>query len=97
MPRKRSRRITVEDVQYVHANYAAMTAAELASARKISLYQVNKIVADLRKAGVDLPEKKVKRTNPVAAYVETLGLERKTKRGPTRRKTKTGRKKTARK
>jgi len=73
MAQKKSRRFTVKDVEYVHKNYAEKTAAEIATARKLSLFQINKIVSDLRKAGVDLPKKKVKRVNPVKQYVETLG------------------------
>lgn len=75
MAQKRSRRLNVKDVEYVHKNYAEMTAGELANARKLSLFQINKIVSDLRKAGVDLPKKTRKRVNPVSAYVDSLGTQ----------------------
>ncbi|MBI5141512.1 MAG: MarR family transcriptional regulator [Nitrospirae bacterium] len=68
----RSRRFTEKDVEFVHTSYSAMTAAEIAAARKLSLFQVNKIVADLRKNGIDLPRKTPKRINPVKAYIESL-------------------------
>lgn len=70
---KRSRRFNTEDVGFVHKNYATMTAAEIAAERKLSLFQVNKIVAELRKAGIALPKKTPVRTNPVKAYVASIG------------------------
>ncbi len=79
MTQKRSRRFTVKDVQFVHKNYAEMTAAEIASARKLSLFQINKIVSDLRKSGIDLPRKTPKRVNPVKAYIESISSTEKTK------------------
>jgi len=88
----------MKDVEYVHKNYAEMTAGELAKARKLSLFQINKIVSDLRKAGVNLPKKSRKKANPVAAYVESLGAGavKKTTRKKTAKK-KTTRKKASRK
>lgn len=79
MVQKRSRRFTIKDVQFVHKNYAEMTAAEIASARKLSLFQINKIVSDLRKSGIDMPRKTPKRVNPVKAYIESIGSTEKPK------------------
>jgi len=73
MTQKRSRRFTIKDVQFVHKHYSEMTAAEIASSRKLSLFQVNKIVSDLRKSGIDMPRKTPKRVNPVKAYIESIG------------------------
>jgi len=73
MAQKRSRRFNVEDVEFVHNNYMEMTAAEIAASRKLSLFQINKIVSDLRKAGIELPRKSPRRVNPVKAYVANLG------------------------
>ena len=98
MAQKRSRRLNVKDVEYVHKNYAEMTAGELAKARKLSLFQINKIVSDLRKAGVNLPKKTRKKINPVSAYVDSLGTRpvKKTAKKKTVKK-KAARKKAARK
>ena len=82
MTPKRSRRFTTEDVQFVHKNYANMTAADIATERKLSLFQVNKIVAELRKSGLQLPKKTPKRTNPVKAYVESLSASERNSRKP---------------
>ncbi len=73
MAQKRSRRFTIKDVQFVHKNYSEMTAAEIASAKKLSLFQINKIVSDLRKSGIDMPRKTPKRVNPVKAYIQSIG------------------------
>jgi|GEM_PF-5280432 len=70
--RTRSRRFTEKDVEFVHKSYSTMTAAEIAETKKLSLFQVNKIVADLRKNGIELPRKTPKRINPVKAYIASL-------------------------
>ena len=78
--RKRSRPYTLEDVRFVHENYANMTAMEIAEKRGISKFQVSKIVSELRKNGVKLPKKTAKRPNPVLLYLEELGIKPKRSR-----------------
>ncbi len=74
--RKRNRPYTVEDVKFVYENYAEMTASEIAEKIGISKFQVAKIVSELRKNGVDLPKKVVKRQNPIVTFMkEYLKME----------------------
>jgi len=70
--RKRGRIITIEDVKFVYENYANMTAPEIAEKLGISRFQVNKIVTELRKRGVDIPKKLRKRINVYDRFVEEL-------------------------
>ncbi|WP_181448050.1 helix-turn-helix domain-containing protein [Dissulfurirhabdus thermomarina] len=78
--RKRSRPYTLEDVNYVYDNYANMTAGEIAEQLGISKFQVAKIVSELRKKGVDLPEKTVRRQNPIEAFLKQRGIEPKARK-----------------
>ncbi len=73
MARKRSRPYTKEDVEFVHKNYAEMTASEIAEKLGISKFQVSKIVSELRKH-IDLPKKTAKRPNPIIEYLKSKGL-----------------------
>ncbi len=73
MARKRSRPYNSDDVEFIHKNYAAMTAAEIAEKLGISKFQVSKIVSELRKH-IDLPKKTAKRPNPILEYLKKAGL-----------------------
>ncbi len=73
MARKRSRPYTKDDVEFVHKNYAEMTAIEIAEKLGISKFQVSKIVSELRKH-IDLPKKTAKRPNPILEYLKAKGL-----------------------
>ena len=73
MARKRSRPYTVDDVEFIHENYAEMTAAEIAERLGISKFQVSKIVSELRKH-INLPKKTAKRPNPIYEYLRKKGL-----------------------
>ncbi len=55
--RKRSRPVTLEDVRFVYENYALMSAPQIGEKLGISKFQVNKIVNELRKRGIDIPKK----------------------------------------
>lgn len=79
-PRK-IRQYTIEDVQFIHRHYRTSTVAEMAAVLRLSLFQVNSIMADLRKTDSDLPPKKPRPTGPVKAYVASLGV-RKTDTNP---------------
>ncbi|MGC9100831.1 MAG: winged helix-turn-helix transcriptional regulator [Caldisericum sp.] len=70
--RRRSRVITIDDVRFVYENYAKMSASEIAEKLGISKFQVNKIVNELRKRGVEIPKKIGKRINVYDAFVEEL-------------------------
>ncbi|MGB9761650.1 MAG: winged helix-turn-helix transcriptional regulator [Caldimicrobium sp.] len=70
--RKRSRVITMDDVRFVYENYAKMSASEIAEKLGISKFQVNKIVNELRKRGVEIPKKIGKKINVYDAFVEEL-------------------------
>ncbi|MCS7150698.1 MAG: MarR family transcriptional regulator [Caldimicrobium sp.] len=70
--RKRSRVITLDDVRYVYENYAIMSAAQIAEKIGISKFQVNKIVNELRKRGIEVPKKVGKKINVYDAFVEEL-------------------------
>ncbi len=70
--RKRSRLITIDDVRYVYENYAQMSATEIAEKLGISKFQVNKIVNELRKRGVEIPKKAGKKLNVYDVFVEEL-------------------------
>ncbi len=88
--RKRNRPYGVEDVKFVYENYSKMTASEIGEEIGISKFQVAKIVSELRKQGVDLPKKVVRRQNPIITFMkEHLNLEPK-EETPTK---KSGRKK----
>lgn len=59
MKRKRNKAFSKADVEYVYQNYNDHTAKELSKKRRgLSEYQVNRIVAKLRKNGVHIPDKK---------------------------------------
>ncbi len=73
MARRRSRPYTADDVKFIHENYAAMTAADIAEKLGISKFQVSKIVSELRKH-IDLPKKTAKRPNPIIEYLKSAGL-----------------------
>ena len=79
--RKRHRPYTKDDVRFVHENYSTMTAQQIAEERGISKFQVSKIVSELRKAGIKLPRKSVRRQNAVAQYLDEIGVKPKRKRG----------------
>lgn len=70
--RKRSRTVTLDDVRYVYNNYFQMSATQIAETLGISKFQVNKIVNELRKRGVDIPKKAGKKINIYDAFVEEL-------------------------
>ncbi|MBO8144179.1 MAG: MarR family transcriptional regulator [Thermodesulfobacterium sp.] len=70
--RKRGRTITIEDVKFVYENYANMSASEIAEKLGISKFQVNKIVNELRKRGVNIPKKIGKKVNVYDRFVEEL-------------------------
>ncbi|MFN3406195.1 MAG: MarR family transcriptional regulator [Caldimicrobium sp.] len=70
--RKRSRLVTLEDVRFVYENYATMSATQIAEKLGISKFQVNKIVNELRKRGVEVPKKVGKKINVYDAFVEEL-------------------------
>jgi transposase len=67
--RKRSRPATLDDVKFVYENYSKMSASEMLG---ISKFQVTKIVNELRKRGVPVPKKVVKRGNIYDQFVEEL-------------------------
>jgi transposase len=73
--KKRSRFITIEDVKFVYENYAYMSATEIAEKLGISKFQVNKIVNELRKRGVNIPKKIGKKVNVYDIFVEQLKKE----------------------
>jgi len=70
--RKRSRPVTLDDVKFVYENYATMSATEIAEKLGISKFQVNKIVNELRKRGVQIPKKAGKKVNVYDAFLEEL-------------------------
>ncbi|MCI4454979.1 MAG: MarR family transcriptional regulator [Thermodesulfobacterium sp.] len=70
--RKRSRPATLDDVKFVYENYSKMSASEIAEKLGISKFQVTKIVNELRKRGVPIPKKVVKRGNIYDQFVEEL-------------------------
>ncbi|MFZ8830921.1 MAG: MarR family transcriptional regulator [Thermodesulfobacteriaceae bacterium] len=70
--RKRSRPATIDDVRFVYENYSQMSASEIAEKLGISKFQVTKIVNELRKRGVPIPKKVVKRGNIYDQFVEEL-------------------------
>lgn len=73
--RKRSRTLTLEDVKFVYENYAHMSASEIAEKLGISKFQVNKIVNELRKRGVNIPKKVGKKMNVYDLFIEELKKE----------------------
>jgi transposase len=75
--RKRSRAVTLEDVKFVYENYALMSATQIAEKLGISRFQVNKIVNELRKRGVDVPKKIGKKINIYDAFVSELKKSKK--------------------
>jgi biotin operon repressor len=70
--RKRNRVITMDDVRFVYENYAKMSASEIAEKLGITKFQVNKIVNELIKRGVEIPKKIGKKINAYDAFVEEL-------------------------
>ncbi len=72
---KKSRPVTINDVRFVYENYSHMSATEIAEKLGISKFQVNKIVNELRKRGVNIPKKIGKRGNIYDAFVEELKKE----------------------
>lgn len=75
--RKRSRTVTLEDVRFVYENYANMSASQIAEKLGISKFQVNKIVNELRKRGIEIPKKAGKKMNVYDAFVEELRKKQK--------------------
>lgn len=73
--RKRNRPYTVDDVRFVYENYAEMTAGEIAEELGISKFQVAKIVSELRRQGVELPTKMIRRQNPILVFLKEIGVE----------------------
>ena len=74
--RTRSRPINKDDVRFIYENYLDMSASEIAEARGISKFQVQKVVSELRKRGVYIPTKTRKRPNPIDLFVEELERNR---------------------
>ncbi|RKX58778.1 MAG: MarR family transcriptional regulator [Thermodesulfobacteriota bacterium] len=70
--RKKGRPVTIDDVRFVYENYAHMSASEIAEKLGISKFQVNKIVNELRKRGVNIPKKIGKKINVYDQFVEEL-------------------------
>lgn len=70
--RKRSRYINLDDVEFVYKNYAGMTSTQIAEALGISKFQVNKIVNELRKRGVNIPKKVGKKENVYDIFAKQL-------------------------
>lgn len=73
--RKKSRFITVNDVKFVYENYANMSASEIAEKLGISKFQVNKIVNELRKRGINIPRKIGKKNNVYDQFLNMLKQE----------------------
>ncbi|WP_022855314.1 winged helix-turn-helix transcriptional regulator [Thermodesulfobacterium thermophilum] len=74
--KKRSRFVTIDDVKFVYENYAKMSASEIAEKLGISKFQVNKIVNELRKRGINIPKKIGKKMNVYDQFVEMLKEEK---------------------
>ncbi len=70
--RKRSRTVTLDDVRFVYENYSQMSATQIAEKLGISKFQVNKIVNELRKRGIEIPKKAGRKINVYDAFVEEL-------------------------
>lgn len=70
--RKRNRPVTVDDVRFVYENYATLSASQIAEKLGISKFQVNKIVNELRKRGINIPKKIGKKVNVYDAFIEEL-------------------------
>ncbi len=70
--RKRGRNVTLDDVRFVYENYAKMTTTEIAEKLGISKFQVTKIVNELRKRGVEIPKKVVKKGSIYDQFVAEL-------------------------
>ncbi|MFN4131902.1 MAG: MarR family transcriptional regulator [Caldimicrobium sp.] len=70
--RKRNRPVTVDDVRFVYENYAILSASQIAEKLGISKFQVNKIVNELRKRGINIPKKIGKKVNVYDAFIEEL-------------------------
>lgn len=75
--RKRGRRVTLEDVRFVYENYAHMSVSQICDKIGISKFQVNKIVHELRKRGVQIPKKVGRKVNVYDAFVEELRKQKK--------------------
>ncbi len=75
--RKRNRPVTLEDVRFVYENYAHMSASQIGEKLGISKFQVNKIVNELRKRGIEIPKKIGKKINVYEAFVEELKKQKK--------------------
>ncbi len=73
--KKRGRIITIEDVRFVYENYVNMSATEIADKLGISKFQVNKIVNELRKRGINVPRKIGKKINVYDKFVDELRKE----------------------
>ena len=69
---KKGRKITIEDVRFVYENYTNMTAPEIAEKLGITRFQVNKIVTELRKRGIDIPKKLGKKISVYDRFVQEL-------------------------
>ncbi|MEM4959482.1 MAG: hypothetical protein QXX12_06395 [Nanopusillaceae archaeon] len=70
--RKRSRAVTLEDVRFIHENYMLMTSSQIAEKLGISKFQVNKVVSELRKRGIEIPKKVGRRGDVYDMFVEEL-------------------------
>ncbi len=75
--RKRGRRVTLEDVRFVYENYAHMSVSQICDKIGISKFQVNKIVYELRKRGIQIPKKVGRKVNVYDAFVEELRKQKK--------------------
>lgn len=73
--KRRGRTVSLEDVRFVYENYANMSASEIAEVLGISKFQVNKIVNELRKRGINVPRKIGKKINVYDKFVEELRKE----------------------
>ncbi len=73
--KRRGRTVNLEDVRFVYENYANMSASEIAEVLGISKFQVNKIVNELRKRGINVPRKIGKKINVYDKFVEELRKE----------------------
>lgn len=70
--RKRNRPVTLDDVRFVYENYAKFSASQIAEKLGISKFQVNKIVNELRKRGLEIPKKIGQKVNVYDVFVEEL-------------------------
>jgi len=62
------------DVAFVHKHYSEMTASQLMRELGLSKFQINKIVAELRGRGVNLPKKEIPYKTAVERYIENNNI-----------------------